>query len=354
MNHNEINDCRDISEFKSKTFSKYSKNKVKNELLLCLYNNKIEPACYWSVELICAGQYQDLWEILLLYMARYIHMANPKLPIYIEVRFQNFKNIISNGYIGNELSLRNNDKIRKLFAELICILCSSRKKYAFENLSIKDVNNFDITNLTSKLKAPNIDFAKSIFREEDPKEIFIAINEFSYHISKLSCDTTLASYWVEWLILYENICKQKKVKCDCDRRAFAPVDQKFQKDIVWIIWDAIISESKKKSNKLYNKIIQSLLNLYAIRYTNGVKRKRKYIIYSAICFLTENIDLNIPLVNNKEFIENISKKINVIYNQVKKNEITPNTDYLFNGIEKTSLDRTVEKLEKMDKILNIY
>ena len=353
MNDNEINDSRYITEFKGKTFSKYSKTKVKNELLMCLYNGRVEPACYWSVELICCAHYQDLWDVLLLYMSRHIHMANPKLAIYMEMRFQNFKNIIGNGYIGNELALRNNEKIRKLFAELVCILCTSRKKHAFESLAIKDKNDFDITNLTRRLKASNIQFAEAIFMSGDPKEIFIAINEFSYHISKSSNDITTACYWLEWLLQYETICKTKKIKCECERRLFAPVDEKYQMDIIWIIWDGLINEAKKKRNTLYNKAINALLNLYCIRFSPGIKRKRKYIIYCAISFLTENIDFNVPLVENKQFIEHISSKINIIYKEVKKNEIAPQTDYLFNGVEKSNLDKTVEKLEKMDKMNKI-
>ena len=128
MNEIEINDIRQMNEFKTKSFSKYSRCKVRKELLKSLYNSNIEPACNWSVELICAGHYCDIWEIILLFTSRYIQLGNPKLPLYIEKRFQNFRNIISNGYIGNELAMRNNNKIRKLFAEIICVLCTSRKK----------------------------------------------------------------------------------------------------------------------------------------------------------------------------------------------------------------------------------
>ena len=352
MNENEINDSRTINNFKNKTFSKFSKTKVKNELISCLYNSNIEPSCYWSVELICAGQFQDIWEVLLFYMSKYIHLGNPKLPIYIEMRFTNFKNIVSNGYIDNELALRNNSKIRKLFSELICILCYSRKKHAFESLAIKDNIDFDITTLTNKLKAPNITFAQEVFQKGDPKELFIAINEFAYNISKSSKDTTSACYWVEWVLQYDVICKKKKLIRQCARRTFIPVEQRYQMDTIWIIWDSLICESKKMKDVLFNKTIMALLNLYCIKFTPGCKRRRKYIIYSAINFLTENVDFNIPLVENKKFIENISNKINIIYKEVKKNEITPQTDYLFEGIERSNLDKTVEKIEKMNNMEN--
>ena len=235
MNDSEINDCRPITDFKTKTFSKFARNKVRKELLSCLYNSKIESACYWSVELICAGLYQDLWEILLLYMSKHVYLGNPKLPIYIDMRFKTFKNIVGNGYIDNELSLRNNDKIRKLFAELICIICNSRKKHAFESLAIKDINDFDVVNLSRKLKAPNIQYAEEIFKKGDPTELFIAINEFAYHISNVSKDITLACYWVEWILQFEIISKQKKTKCNCERRVFVPVNEKYQMEVIWMI-----------------------------------------------------------------------------------------------------------------------
>ena len=352
MNDSEINDARQQKEFRLITFSNYGRSKVKQELLNSLNNYKIEPACYWSIEIICSGHYQDLWDILLLYMSRYIHIGNPKLPIYMDMRFKAFKTIIDNSYIDNELNLRNNEKIRKLFAELVCILCRSSKKHAFESLSIKDINDFDITNLTNRLKAPNINYGQQIFKKEDPKELFIAINEFTYHISK-SKNITDACYWLECILQFETICKKKKIKCSCERRSLVPVNEKYQMEIVWMVWHAILNEVENKKLQVYSKIITSLLNLYCIKFNPGVKKRRKYLIYSAISFLTENIDFSIPLVDNKEYIENITNKINIIYKEVKKNEITPKIDYLFNGIEKSNTEKSIDKLEKLNLALNL-
>ena len=66
MTEYEINDVRKDSEFRKISFSKFQKTSVKKELLQCLIASKIEPACYWVAELICAGHYLELFVTLLI------------------------------------------------------------------------------------------------------------------------------------------------------------------------------------------------------------------------------------------------------------------------------------------------
>lgn len=110
------------------------KTDVRKELLNSILNGKVEHACNWSAELICAGQFLDLWDIILTFLGKHIHLANPRLAIYVELRYENFKNIISSGYQDELLRLRNSPKIRALFAEVICILCFSNKNIVFKVL----------------------------------------------------------------------------------------------------------------------------------------------------------------------------------------------------------------------------
>jgi hypothetical protein len=345
----EINDKRGIQEFRGLSFSNFQKSKVKTELLNSLVNNKIEPACYWAAELVCAGHFLDIWDTIILFISRYIHLGNPKLPIYIAMRFTNFKDIVSNGYAGNELTLRNNVKIRQLFSEIICILTQSRKKHSLEAVKIQKNDEFDMTQMASKLKAPSIDYAKAVFKSDDPKELYIAINEFAYHISSNSKNCVSACYWLEWLLEFESMCKQNKEMTVAETRTFAPVLDKFTKDPIWIIWDIILHECEDK-NPLVKKIIHALLELFSIKYTSGVKKKRRFIMYFAVNLLTENVDYNIDIINNKTSIDAIMKKIGLVYKDVKKNEITLGDDYLYHGLEKTNLDKTIQRLEKMNEI----
>ena len=349
MNDSEISDIRKITEFKGMTFSKYKKSLVKKELLKCLDNDKVEQACYWSAELICAGLYADIWDVILTYISKNIHLGNPKLPIYINMRFQNFKEIVNNGYVDNELSMRNNSKIRILFGEIICVICLSNKKHKLEKITVQS-EEFDMTQLTLKLKAPSILYIQPIFKKDDPKELFIAANEFAYQISKDSLQSVNACYWVEWIIEFESICKKKKQACFCERRSFIPVPEKFQMDVIWIVWDIILYEAKKKKQGIQFKILEALLELFCLKYSVGIKKKRRFILYQAILLLTERVNYNVNIISDQKIIEGVTSKIDVIYKQIKKNEIAPQTDYLFNNIGKSNLEKTIEKIDKMNSM----
>lgn len=352
MDEAEINDIRETKAFKGITFSEFRKVDVKKELLNSLYNSKIEPACYWSAELICAGHYGDLWDIIIKYFSKHIHIGNPKLITYLDLRISNFRDIVNSGYADQELRLRNNSKLRILFCEMMCVLCEARKRHSFAEVKVKR-EDFDLTHITEKFKAPDVKYVEEIFMKDDPKELFIALNEFAYNLSEECKNCINACYWIEWILEFENICKQKKDKITCERRSFANVDPKCQMDTVWLIWDVFLNEADKRGN-LIQRIVNSALNIFCLKYTPGCQRKRKLIMYFIIGVLTEPFSTEDEIVKDKEKIKIITKNINKIYKQIKKNEHSPGTDYLYQNVSATNFEKTIAKLETLNSLGEEY
>jgi hypothetical protein len=349
-----INDIRPMGEFKGITFSNYKKTEVKNSLLDNMLKTKIEPACHWCAELLCAGHFMDVWEIILYYVGKHIHLGNPRLTVYLENRYSIFRNIMAQGNFTSEIQLRNNKNIRKLFAEIICVLTYSPRKHSFEPIRINRTEEFDMTQMTERLKAPSVKYAQPVFEKEDPKELYIAINEFSYSISREGSNLMRACYWIEWLIEFENICKKRKEVCRAQRRNNPNVEHKFQKDIIWMIWDALKHYAQEERHgDFVLKTMDSLLNLFCIKYTTACCKRRRYMLYFAVGLLTDAVPSTVEIISkdHKLVLVSVLEQISIIYKQIKKNEISPNTDYLFSNLEKhNAMENTLKRLEMLDSL----
>jgi hypothetical protein len=348
MEESEINDLRSDTDFKGFTFSKFKKSDVKSELLNSLINSKIEPACYWSAELICSNNYACLWEIILLFFSKFVHLGNLNIGVYIEMRINVFKTILNNGYADCSIKMRNNEKIRQLFCEIMCVLCDSKRRHSFDNVKIK-MEDLNMLTIKDKFKAPSAEYGEEVFTTEDPKELFPFINELAYSVTVTGNNQMTACYWIEWIFEYDNRCKALKEKIFSGRRSFAEVDLKSQKDIIWIIWDIFLKESLKRS-KIIQKIINSLLSLFCLKYTTNCHKKRKNLMYLAVSVLCEHFTLEKEIIRHSqiELVTVIKQKINLVYTQIKKNEESVKTDYLFTGTKSHNLENTIKKLDQMN------
>ena len=354
MDDIDINDIRSINKFRGQTFSGYKSSEVKLALIKQLKNENVNGSLFWCFELLCSGNINIIWEIFIIFIGAYISISNPKLIIYCSLKMKEFNNLYKNGYINNELLLRNNNTCRNLLAEVIYILASSPKKPCLEKLKIIKDTDFILENISSKLKAPETKYIDDIFKEDDPLEIYIPLNEFSYSLNNENKNRNLweSLYWLEWIIQYEKIAKDKDIKIISNYRNIIGINENFKKDYIWILWDIILYNSKK--DHLQYKTLYSLLELFSNNYKPGYKQRKKPIMYTAIELIInfDNVRFKEPIIKNKDFLLDIDHKINKIIKIIKNNEISPKTDYLFNNIEgKSEAEKTIEKLNKLQDLL---
>jgi hypothetical protein len=210
-----------------------------------------------------------------------------------------------------------------------------------------------MTQMRDKFKAPSNKFAQEIFLTEDPKELFPAVNEIAFNISEECKNTMNACYWLEWIMEFETICKAKREQIICERRNFSQVNTKFQKDIIWIVWDLFLFESKKRS-KFIQKTMASLFSLFTLKYIPGCQKKRKNLLYFAISLLCENIISNEEIIrlSQQEIVSNILKKVDSVYKQIKQNEETPGTEYLFKDVKSFNLEKDDIELLRIMKLFD--
>jgi len=344
-----IQDSRKANEFSQITFSGYKKSEVKKNLIKNILAGKIESGCFWSAEYICAGHFAELWDIFITIMSKNIHAGNPKLPIYIFMRYNDFRKKANATKLGDVITLRNDKVMRKLFCEVICVLCFSNQKHALTRVKI-DIPELNIVDFPERLQAKRKNLAKEFYKGNDSSEIYIAVNEFVHHLTSNNKNTLMACYWVEWTMKYEKILKQKarenkkngdkkqkkneerlKSILECNHRKFPRVDEKHKKDWIWIYWQIMLHHANRSNSKVITNIVHHLFQIFCIRYSPGCKTKRIWVIYNAITLLTDYVNLDVDVIKQGNVVEKIKRKINLIYGQIKKNEIRGKKDNFLMG-----------------------
>jgi hypothetical protein len=236
------------------------------------------------------------------------------------------------------LSVRNSTPMRKLFAEVACCVCFAKRKHCVEAIKVTD-DDFDLDQLQSKFKAPHHEYVVDMWTEDDPVELWPAINELVYHVTqKQSRD---ACYWAEWILAFDGLCKQRREPIQCQRRAFPElslsIPDKHQHEAVWLLWDVLLQYNKQKSpsssTPLSQSYVQALLALFAHNYTPAAGKRRKLLLYTALTWLTHpHADVTgVPILTTEQhqLTQHVIHNISAIYAQIKQNQIDSNTHWLF-------------------------
>ena len=349
-----IIDTRLNEDLKQKTFSGFQKKDIIAALFKSIDQGKIESACHWCTECIISGYTIKIWDKLIVYACKIVHINNPKLPIYLYKKNMILFNQLNRLECKNKdyLILRNSQMIRNLLCDIITTIITSEKKKRYDkSFKIKE-EDFNIQN---KLQANIHILPSNILRFDDPEELKIIINEFYFHLKNQLSGYDKAIYWILWLLEWERKHKKNKETWIISERKVNIKNSKDKCDFIWIIWDTIFEELKNRNNNMLKNIIKVLYALYINNYTGGKRNTRLFIIYNAIGHLTNKLEYDKPIRNNMTVFIQTQSNINKMYEISKKNEVN-NTPIKVEPVKKKDEKKSEEQigLEIMNDKLNIF
>lgn len=268
----DIEDTRRMNEFKSTTYSGLKKTIAKTDLLKCIREKNVVESFTLVADLISAGHYAEIWDCFIMYITKYVHVEYLTIACAVEHNINQFKVIINKAeYDYDILELRNNGEVRRIFYETVAMLCNAKERIP---MSIpKEL--YTIASMTTKFKAPNTSYC-STFTMDDPIELFPLLNEFAYALTIKN--SLMAIYWMDAVFDFESKYNDvNRSKLVCSPRDL--VDGLECVEPVWFVWEVLLKECN-------NPIVQSLLQLFAFKFSST--KKRKGLLYLAISVLCDN------------------------------------------------------------------
>lgn len=359
-----INDNRKYNDFNTKTFSGYLKKEVLSAFKKALMNGLIETSCYWSIELLCSGLIDKIYEIFLELSSKYINISNPKLPYKLYRRYNNYLDLVKyyeesvkNNDKNNKknllLLLRNNQQIRNHICELCYIICNSHKN---KPLSLTSINKNYYTSEYIKnyinIDERNIDYYNyNFYKNNDPEQIIIILGAFQNFIRHNNYSKAI--YILSWILGYEKLLLKNNVKIICAKRDIVNVDSKFNNDIIWIFWEIILKEAG--SMEQIRKIqVDALYILYKYQYNTNKKYKRLPFLLNSIKYITEFYNINLPCIINYPIYIKVNSNINNLFHQIRKHEKTIIENKKETKPEKKNKSKldpnSIIKINKLDEI----
>jgi hypothetical protein len=321
-NKYEINDIRGIKSFKIETFSGYKKTDVIKTLFKSIDSKKIENASNWLIECIVSGYILDIWEKMIIYASNIISINNPNLPNILYKKNILFYNIINRYNINSNkeelLLLRNNLELRHIFFSLLGLIILSDKTKRYDNYPKITEDDFNFDNVVKRLQSKFNLLPNNFIKFNEPEELKLIINEIYYYLKDKKGGYEKSIYWIIWLIEWEKLNKKKLKSWNINERNIE-VKKKYRNDVVWIIWELIFLECKE-IDKNISKQINSLYELFIYDYNLQKKNKRLSYLYQSVCYLTNDVDFDIEILENMNIYLKLQTSVNLIFSNKKINE----------------------------------
>jgi hypothetical protein len=309
----DVTDERTIVDFQKFTFSGHLRNSVYKVLDENIRLGHKDYACYWSLELLCSGITQSLWQVILESAASHVNRASPNVFLYLLKMYEKFAPYENSVPVLQITSLRNNNDVRNLICETVSTVAGCRKNKLPLFPRMKVDHDFKQETIAENVKSPSANYARHISKPEDPMELYIPLNELVYCLKPETRDSVRAFYWVSWILAFaSHYKKQNKQQLVCAQRHNKYIEDKHERHVIWLIWNAVLdAASSSPQSALLAPYIDAIYKFNCLRWTSKTKL---CFLATSIVFICESasLDVHTPVNSTHSIVENIPQWISAI------------------------------------------
>ena len=351
-----IEDNRHLEDFRDKSFAGFKKTDVFKTLFKSIEEGKVENACHWTTECMISGYCIEALDKLIVHASKMVHINNPKLPSYLWRKYHYFYKTIDNINLKKDKHLcihfRNNQVLRNLFFDIVSVITLSPKSKRYDKYpKINDKTDFQFENIKRRLHAQTNFCPDTLFKFTDPEEVRVVINEIMFHFKNINSGYENCCYWISWIFQWEKKNRKMKQKFEIDERKINGVRKSMWKDVVWLLWSAILVESSDR-NELVQQQINSLFKLFKYDVSSSKRNLKIPLIYNAIGYLTHTITFDIPIISNKKIYLQSQCNVNIMFKTKKAHENNGSPKPVVKKIKKKKSTIEDEKMSDKFSVIN--
>jgi len=290
------------------------------ELKHAIDSRNIEKSISIGVELHCSGKFKELWNIMISYILKHIHIIDDKLikKLYIKrARYQDAKK-----QIHQKIALRNVNILRKDLIELLGYISLLPKRDIYQYIPTHyyyhEYNQNSSLMSYGKLSDTDKYYVQEVINNSNVKEgMMNAIKEIEYQIRIINESENIdikdsmdkLFYWIGFILSYTpgNNDYQQFLNND-----ISEVKKLSKNKYIWIVWNILIKYSKETE---YYKTICYLYQMF------NEKTDENTHLYLVIACMTFYLQLKLSKEKRKKITMQVQEyllKADELYDNIQK------------------------------------
>ena len=310
-------------KFIKKSFLKYDKKKLIENLKHEIFKENLEKSYYLLFDMINSGFFKDIWIIFFMSYCEYVHILNPGLLKTIHTNYLRFEQMRKQARTNNIpiLSARNEFNFRKILFMILKKLIKTPKKHigyfipqSFNNQN-KLTSHTPLLNIFDGKDLPNLNILKEVINNQDYKDVEHAMKEFHHYIDfaihkHMTFDKQMfyaketCFFWLAKILVigaeHTNI-----IGYPYNISLYHSVDPNSKQYFSPLVWNILLNASKILGKKYLEHTI-TLYKLFNSNILHKSKRENFIIIQSVLLFFEQTI------WNNTSFVSIISDDYEII------------------------------------------